>query len=110
MSMDNERRIFERFSTRFPTRFKDFRSDYGVEVYLRDASASGMRISTRERLLIDDPISIEVQIPDGGSPLQLMGRVAWSKPAGSHMWDVGLNFPKINFLKMSRLMKHSLPT
>ena len=108
--MDSERRLFERFSTRFPTRFKDFRHDFGVMVYLRDASASGMRITTRERMFLDDPISIEVQIPDGGTPLLLSGRVAWSKPVSPNMWDVGLNFPKINLLKMSRLMKYSLPT
>ena len=106
--MDQERRIFARFSTRFPTRFKDFRADYGVEVFLRDASASGIRISTRERMFLDDPVSIEVQMPDGGSPLILTGRVAWSKPASANMWDVGVNFPKINLLKMSRLMKYSL--
>lgn len=107
--MDSERRLFERFSTRFPTRFKDYRGNYGVEVFLRDASASGVRITTRERMFLDDPISIEVQVPDGGSPLQLSGRVAWSKPVSANMWDVGLNFPKIHLMKMSRLMKYSLP-
>lgn len=80
-----------------------------MDVYLRDASASGVRINTRERLYCDDPISLEVQIPDGGSPMILAGRVVWSKPVSANMWDVGLTFPKINLIKMSRLMKYSLP-
>ncbi len=108
--MNSERRLFERFSTRFPARFKDFRNDYGIEVFLQDASASGIRITTKDRMFLDDPVSIEVQVPDGGSPLELSGRVAWSKPVSANMWDVGLNFPKINLLKMSRLMKYSLST
>ena len=106
--MAGERRLFERFSARFPTRFKDYRQDFGTDVYLRDASASGVRLTTRERFFIDDPVAIEVQLPDGGSPLVLSGRVVWSKPASSTMWDIGLTFPKINFMKMSRLMKYSL--
>ena len=34
--MDNERRIFDRFQSRFPTKFKDSRGDFGNDVFLRD--------------------------------------------------------------------------
>ena len=103
--MDEERRIFERFHTRFPAKFKDSRNEYGTDVFLRDASVSGARILTSERLLLDDPIAIEVEVPDGGSPMVLRGKVVWSKTANVAMWEVGLQFPEINFVKMSRLLK-----
>lgn len=103
-----ERRIFERFSARFPAKFKDARDDYSTDVFLRDASASGVNIVTRERMSIDDPVALEVEVPDGGSPMVLRGKVVWTKPANAAMWEVGLRFPEVNFIKMSRLFKFSL--
>ncbi len=100
-----ERRIFERFSARFPTKFKDARSDFGTEVYLRDASASGVRIVTRERFFLDNHVALEVELPDGGAPLTINGRVTWTRPMNAAMWDVGLQFANIDFMKMHRLFK-----
>jgi hypothetical protein len=106
--MANERRIFERFSARFPTKFKDARHDFGTDVFLRDASASGAHILTTERMYLDDPVALEVEVPDGGNPLILRGKVVWSKQANAAMWEVGLRFPEIHLMEMSRLMKFSL--
>ena len=106
--MGDERRLFERFSARFPAKFKDSRSDYGTDVFLRDASASGVHIVTTERMFLDDPVAIEIEVPDGGSPMVVTGRVAWSRPANASMWDVGLQLPKVNFMQMHRLFKFTL--
>ena len=109
MPMDNERRIFDRFQAHFPTKFKDARGDFGNDVFLRDASANGVNILTKERLLFNDSISLEVELPDGNDPLLLSGRVMWSKPAaGSSMWDIGLQFDKVALMKMQRLYKYNL--
>ena len=107
--MNGERRTFERFLARFPTKFKDTRDDYGTDVFLRDASASGARIITRDRFYPEDPIALEVEVPDGGTPMILRAKVVWSKPANAAMWDAGLLFSEIKFVKMSRLMKFALP-
>ncbi len=106
--MSDERRLFERFSARFPTKFKDSRSDFGTDVFLRDASASGVRIITTERMFLDDPVAIEVEVPDGGAPMVISGKVAWSRPANASMWDIGLQFPQINFMQVQRLFKFTL--
>jgi Tfp pilus assembly protein PilZ len=100
-----ERRIFERFSARFPVKFKDEREDYGAEVSMRDASAEGVRIHTKERFFLDDQISLEVGLPDGGEPMILSGRVVWVKLLNLSLWDTGVQFEKVNFLKMQRLFK-----
>jgi Tfp pilus assembly protein PilZ len=100
-----ERRVFERFSARFPVKFKDARDDYGTEVFLRDASAEGVRILTKERFFLDDQLSLEVELPDGGEPMVLSGRVKWVKLLNLSLWDIGIQFPQINFLKMQRLFK-----
>jgi hypothetical protein len=106
--VDGERRIFERFSAKFPAKFKDSRQGYGTDVFLRDASASGVRIITSEKMYLHDPVSLEVEVPDGGDPMVLRGSVVWARPAPAAMWDVGLEFPKTNFMKMYRLFKFSL--
>ena len=102
-----ERRLFERFSARFPAKFKDSRGDYGTDVFLRDVSASGARLMTRERTFINDSLALQVELPDGQSPLTLNGSVIWSKPHDM-MWEVGLTFHKIEFLRLHRLFKFSL--
>ena len=106
---NGERRIFERFSARFPVKFKDAREDYGAEVFLRDASAQGMRILSKERFFLDDQLSLEVELPDGGEPMVLDGRVVWVKflDLSSSLWDLGIQFPQVDFLKMQRLFKLS---
>ena len=101
----SERRTFESYSARFPVKFKDAREDYGTEVFLRDASAQGARILTKERFFLEDQLSLEVELPDGGDPMVLSGRVVWAKPFNMSLWDLGVEFTKVNFLKMQRLFK-----
>jgi Tfp pilus assembly protein PilZ len=100
-----ERRVFERFSARFPVKFKDADEDRGAEVFLRDASAQGIRISTKEHFSLDDQISLKVELPDGGEPIVLSGRVTWVKYLDSTLWDLGIQFHQVDFFKMQRLFK-----
>jgi len=100
-----DKRIFERFSAQFPVKFKDSREDFGAEVFLRDASAEGIRISTKERFFLDDHIDLEVELPDGAEPMVLSGRVVWVKFVNLTLWDLGVQFSQVNFLKMQRLFK-----
>jgi Tfp pilus assembly protein PilZ len=104
---NEERRLFERFSARFPVKFKDTREDYGTDVFLRDASAQGIRILTKDRFFLDDQISVEVELPDGGEPMVLSGRVVWAKFLNLSLWDLGVQFQQVDFLKMQRLFKLS---
>ncbi len=105
-----ERRIFERFSARFPVKFKDAREDFGSDVFLRDASAQGVRILTKERFFLDDQISLEVELPDGGEPMVLSGRVVWARFLNLSLWDLGVQFHEVNLLRMQRLFKLAEPT
>jgi Tfp pilus assembly protein PilZ len=100
-----ERRIFERFSARFPVKFKDSNEDYGAKVSLRDASAEGLRVLTKERYFLDDQLDLEVELPDGGEPLVLSGHVVWAKLLNLSSWDIGIQLSQVNFLKMHRLYK-----
>lgn len=103
-----EHRLFERFSARLPVKFRYTRSEYGTDVFLRDASAQGVRISTRERVFLNDSISLEVKIPDGSEPVMLNGRVVWMQEKSSTLWDAGVELHEINFMEMRRIFKYTI--
>jgi Tfp pilus assembly protein PilZ len=103
--MDEQQRMFERFPSRFPARFKDTRNDFGTDVYLRDASAGGMKITTKDRLYLNDNVTLEVEVPDGKGAMTLRGQVVWVKSKGDDIWDAGLKFHKITFMDMWRTYK-----
>ena len=100
-----DNRLFERFQARFPARFKDTRDDFGSVLQLRDASAFGGKLISKERLFTNDKITIEVHVPDGHAPMVIKGEIVWAKPTGVDHWEVGFKLHKIDLLRMSRLYK-----
>lgn len=64
-----------------------------------------MRLLTKERFFLDDQLSLEVELPDGGDPMVLSGRVVWVKFLNLSLWDLGVQFTEVKFLKMQRLFK-----
>ncbi|HNV23453.1 MAG TPA: PilZ domain-containing protein [Candidatus Omnitrophota bacterium] len=104
-----DQRLFERFPARFPAKFKDTREDFGSTVQLRDASAEGARIVSKERVYLNDSLSLEVELPDGHAPMTLRGQVVWVKN-NTESWDVGLKFFKTSLMPLSRLYKFVAPS
>ena len=103
---NDDRRAFERFNARFPVKLKDTRDDFGTNVFLRDASAEGARVASRERMFLNDYISITVKLPDGFEPLTLNGRVTCIKTVEPNtLWDIGVKFHKVELMKLQRLYR-----
>ena len=104
-----DHRLFERFPARFPAKFKDARDEFGSILNLRDASAYGARLTTREKLYKKDMITIEVRVTDGHAPMVLKGEVVWSRAQDLKSWDVGVKLSKVDFILMTRLYKFVAP-
>src|SRR3989338_635040 len=103
-------RTFERFVARFPARFRDSHRSYGINVSLRDASAQGIKITTKEQLFVNDSVTLEIELPDCKRPMTLKGQVVWvTNDDESGMRDVGLKFHTIDLLHMSRLYQFIPP-
>ena len=100
-----DKRIFERFFARFPVKFKHSLNDFGTEVFLRDASAEGIRVATKEKMFLHDSVSLLVKLPDGQDPLVLNSQVVWVKSKSPDLWEIGLKFHKINLMEMQRMFK-----
>ena len=111
-SLTRDTRVFERFTARFPVKFKHANDDFGTDVFLRDASAEGARFTTKQRMFINDCVSLLVQLPDGFSPLALSGRIVWTKLLPPALWEVGLRFHNIKLMEMRRIygMLNPLPS
>ena len=99
-----DRRIFERFIARFPVRFRDSQKGYGSNVSLRNASALGVQITTKEQLFVNDSLTLEIELPDCKQPMTLKGQVVWAAhDSESGMNDVGVKFHTVDLVHMSRL-------
>jgi len=103
--LNNKRRLYERFPSRFPVKFKDTRRDFGTDVHLRNVSAEGAKIATREQLYINDSVSLEVDLSDGKRPMTIRGEVVWAKKQNTKIWDIGVKFHKVVFMDLWRIYK-----
>jgi len=108
-ALSRENRLFERFPARFPVKYKHSANEFGTSVFLRDASAQGARITTREKLFLHDSVSLQVEIPGSSEPMELNGHVVWTRTHGVSLWDAGIEFHKVSLLKLSRLFSAANP-
>src|SRR5882762_6692902 len=98
-----EKRTFERFPAVFPARFKGSDEEFGMKVFLRDASADGGKILSRELFSLNDTVALEVRLPDNPHPFDLVGKVVWGRRHRENLWDYGLQFPHVDLVKVARL-------
>ena len=108
LTQTEERRLFDRFPSRFPAKIKDAREDFGEAIHLRDASATGARFQSNERFYLHDSLVLEVSLPDGMAPMNLRGQVVWVKEKSPTIWDIGLKFHDVSFMHMARLYKYAV--
>ena len=105
MDFQEDQRIFDRFTARFPAKFEDSRDDFDSEISLRDMSAQGARLVTHQRLRVNDSVSVQIKLPDGHAQLNLNGQIVWVKNQGFNVWEIGLKFNKVSFMALQRLFQ-----
>ncbi len=100
-----DNRVFERFTARFPAKFQHSNNGFGSNVFLRDISAQGVKIVTKENVYVNDRLDIAVELPDGHDPLILSGTVVWTRAMNPASYDAGLKFEKVDFMSTQRIFK-----
>lgn len=110
LSQKIDRRLWERFPARFPAKLKDERSDFGENLTLCDASATGIRFLSKERFYVHDSVALEVKVPDGQNPMYIKGEVVWVRQRENGRWEIGLRFFKFDFIRLTRLYKFIQPS
>lgn len=100
-----DRRIFERFETRFPLRFIDLKDNKEGSAQSEDVSAKGIGFLVRDELKLRTPLELWLQIPDKGEPLYTRGYVAWSKMVTPNEYRIGVNLERADLMGMSRALR-----
>ncbi len=98
-----DNRLFDRFSARFPAKIKDSREGYGSDIFLRDASAQGVKVTSKHQFYLNDSLIFDIKLPDSDMPLTLRGQVVWTKKGSMDLWDIGVKFHEIKLIHLSRL-------
>lgn len=99
-----DRRMFVRFPVAMPARF--FRGDIGIKGNgcLRDISASGLCIETKERLDARARMRIDVQIPHVDQPFSTAGAIVWVQRIGGKKYRAGVMMDKIELMGVWRVL------
>ena len=105
MDIQEDQRIFDRFTARFPAKFADSREGFDSEFSLRDVSAQGARLFTRHRRHINDHVCVQIKLPDGHTQLNLNGQIVWIKNQSFNSWEIGLKFENVSFMALQRLFQ-----
>lgn len=100
-----DRRIFARFSAKFPLRFLDLKSGREACVQTYNISAKGIGILTKERLEAHTPLELWLEVPDKGEPLYIRGEVTWSKAEGLGEYRAGVSLEKAELMGLSRVLR-----
>lgn len=101
----DDRRIFERFQTRFPLRFIDLKGNREGSGQTKDISAKGIGFLTREGLKLRTPLEMWLEVPDKGEPFYTRGEVVWSKMVAPNEFNIGVNLERADLMGMSRVLR-----
>jgi hypothetical protein len=100
-----DRRVFERFPVRFPSRFLDMTYNHEGRAEVEDVGAKGLRLLADEELKVHTPLEVWLDIPDKGEPLYTRGEVVWSHRTKGGSYDTGINLEKANLMGLSRILR-----
>jgi hypothetical protein len=100
-----DRRIFERFSTRFPLRFLSAVGNKEGQALTQDISAKGIGFVTNEELIPHTDLELWLEVPDKGEPIYARGQVAWSRMVDPANFRAGVELEKADFMGISRVLR-----
>ncbi len=98
-----DNRIFHRFPTNCSAKYKNSYDYTEGEVFLKDASAQGLRLVSKAPFYVNDYISFAIDVPHSSIPLSVRGEVVWSKKEMDQYWNIGVKLKRTRFVEMSRL-------
>ncbi|MDP2939506.1 MAG: PilZ domain-containing protein [Candidatus Omnitrophota bacterium] len=102
-----DRRLFERIEAKYPLRLTTKVEPFKADIYLRNFSASGVKVITKQKLSIDKEIDFWIEVPDGYKPIHFQGKVVWLRDEGKNVWDAGISFKNVNLMDCHRLLNRN---
>jgi len=100
-----DRRMFERFKVDLPIRFLCKETNKEGKGRIIDISAGGGGlILTTEEVGVGMHLEMWIEVPDDKDPLYITGIVVWSTKIEQEVFRVGVQFDKVDFMSMWRIL------
>ncbi|MDD2689904.1 MAG: PilZ domain-containing protein [Candidatus Omnitrophica bacterium] len=100
-----DRRIFERFRSRFSLKYINLNSSKEGLGHTNDVCANGLCINVQEKLSNHNLLEIWLLLPNRNQPLYTRAEVIWSAMTGRKDYTVGLKLEKPDLMELSRVLK-----
>jgi hypothetical protein len=100
-----EHRMFSRFRVNFPARFRNLNVGRRGEGICADIGAGGVSIESSQAIEPRTPLEVWIDIADGYDPINLKGRVVWSKRLDAENCRTGVVFDCPRLIAFSRVLK-----
>ena len=101
----SEQRMFSRFRVNFPIRFRNLNVGRRGEGLCTDIGAGGVSMELHQDIEPRTPVEMWLDIADGFEPINLRGRVVWSRKYGSESNRTGVVFDCPRLIAFSRVLK-----
>ena len=99
-----EQRMFSRFRVNFPVRYRNLNVGRRGEGLCTDIGAGGVSIDMNQEIDPRTPLELWLDIADGFDPINLKGRVVWSRNSGDNS-KTGVVFDCPRLIAFSRVLK-----
>jgi hypothetical protein len=102
---NQDRRIFDRFTAKFPLRLINLRENKESEALSDDVSAKGIGFTATQQVQLRTPLEMWLKIPDKGEPLYTRGEVVWSMMVEPNKYRIGVNLERADLMGLSRVLR-----
>ena len=101
-----DRRIFKRFRVDIPVKFLVVENNKDGLGTIVDISAGGLGlIMTVEKIQPLSHLEMWLEISENKDPIRACGQVAWLKQVKSCMYRIGIQFDKVDFMGISKILR-----
>ena len=106
-----DKRVFARFVSMLPLKYRNLHTGFGGDVFTRDIGGGGLQFVTNAKLVdSNDLLEMRVDSPDSSASVDLKGNVIWVKETSRDVWGVGVRFNKTKLASLSKLCSSLIKT
>ena len=80
--------------------------DFNAIAHVKDISFGGICLITDQQLPEGKMFTLQFTFPNDLEPVELHGRVQWSRPGGEHLFENGMSFWRVDAETEKRLIDY----
>ncbi len=102
MEQKQERRRYMRLKASVGVNYNIIGKPGAVTAFSKDISAGGICVISKDQMLVDTPLQLEIKIPDLKDPIRALARIVWQRrfeeinKEAKVCYDTGIEFTGIS--------------